>query len=131
MERTWITEDIISAYTELHRLGWAHSAEAWQGGVLGGGCYGIRIGKVYIGESMCSLVPNASKAALLSLARIMFDDDLALVDCQVPTEHLESLGGAALSRGDYLWLLKQNIKEHFGPDRDEADRRGNWALRYK
>jgi leucyl/phenylalanyl-tRNA--protein transferase len=136
---TWISGDIIEGYTALHRLGWVHSAESWQDGRLAGGCYGIRLGRVYIGESMCSLVPNASKAALLSLAKIMFADDLAFIDCQVPTEHLLSLGGSIISRAEYLGLLKENLKDHFsgppGKDRcteaaNRADRRGNWGLLY-
>ena len=66
---TWISDDIIEAYTELHRLGWAHSAEAWQGGELAGGCYGILMDNVFFGESMFSKKANASKAAFLSLAK--------------------------------------------------------------
>ncbi|MDR1429621.1 MAG: leucyl/phenylalanyl-tRNA--protein transferase [Spirochaetaceae bacterium] len=125
---TWITQDVIESYTALHKLGWAHSAECWQGGRLSGGCYGIRLGNVFAGESMCSLVPNASKAALLTLARLMFDDGLAFIDCQVPTKHLQSLGAGAVSRGDYLLLLKTHLEGR--RDSGEDDRRGNWGLRY-
>ncbi|MDR1212161.1 MAG: leucyl/phenylalanyl-tRNA--protein transferase [Spirochaetaceae bacterium] len=136
---TWITQDIVDGYTALHRLGWAHSAECRREGRLAGGCYGIRLGKVFFGESMCSFVPNASKAALLTLARIMFDDGLAFIDCQVPTEHLLSLGAGVISRGDYLYLLKKNLEEHFcrvnpgGGSLEEsgrAGRRGNWGVLY-
>ena len=108
---TWIDNDIIQAYTELHRLGWAHSAEARCGDVLAGGCYGIRLGKVFFGESMFSLVPNASKAAFLSLARILFDDGVALIDCQVPNPHLFSLGAEEISRKDFLELLGKNLAD--------------------
>jgi leucyl/phenylalanyl-tRNA--protein transferase len=106
---TWITADIIAAYTAMHRLGWALSAEAYRGGELVGGCYGIRLGKVFFGESMFSLQPNASKAAFLSLAQLLFADGVTFIDCQVPTDHLCSLGGTALSRRDFLRLLKENL----------------------
>jgi leucyl/phenylalanyl-tRNA---protein transferase len=103
---TWITADIIEAYAELHRLGWAHSAEAWQDGQLVGGCYGVLMGKAFFGESMFSRKSNASKAAFLSLAEKLFKNGLAFVDCQVPTPHLTSLGGEKMSRKDFLELLK-------------------------
>ncbi|MDR0502189.1 MAG: leucyl/phenylalanyl-tRNA--protein transferase [Treponema sp.] len=103
---TWISDDIIEAYTELYRLGWAHCAEAWQDGVLAGGCYGILMGRVFMGESMFSKRSNASKAALLNLAEKLFKDGLAFIDCQVPTNHLLSLGGESISRKDFLKLLK-------------------------
>jgi len=70
---TWITSDIIEAYTELHRLGWVHSAEAYLAGELAGGCYGVLIGKIFFGESMFSLKPNASKAAFITFARMLFE----------------------------------------------------------
>ncbi|MDR2596305.1 MAG: leucyl/phenylalanyl-tRNA--protein transferase [Treponema sp.] len=103
---TWITADIIEAYTELHRLSWAHSAEAWQDGQLAGGCYGVLMGKAFFGESMFSRRSNASKAAFLSLAEKLFNNGLAFIDCQVPTPHLTSLGGEEMSRKDFLELLK-------------------------
>jgi len=103
---TWITADIIEAYAELHRLGWAHSAETWQDGQLVGGCYGVLMGKAFFGESMFSRKSNASKAAFLSLAEKLFKNGLAFVDCQVPTPHLASLGGEEMSRKDFLELLK-------------------------
>ncbi|MCL2722529.1 MAG: leucyl/phenylalanyl-tRNA--protein transferase [Treponema sp.] len=103
---TWITEDIINAYCELHRLGWAHSAEAWCDGELAGGCYGILLGRVFCGESMFAKKPNASKAAFLSFAKLLFDHTVAFIDCQVPTAHLLSLGGEEMARDDFLELLK-------------------------
>lgn len=115
VSRTWITNDIIEAYTELHRLGFAHSAEAWsvsetdqQDRELAGGCYGLLMGKVFIGESMFAKKSNASKAAFLTLAEIFFENGLAFIDCQTPSRHLESLGGEEMSRENYLSLLKLN-----------------------
>jgi len=107
---TWITDDIIAAYTELHRLGWAHSAEAWHEGALAGGCYGIQIGNAFFGESMFALKPNASKAAFLTLARRLFDDGVRFIDCQQHTAHLESLGGEDISRREFLKLLRETLK---------------------
>jgi leucyl/phenylalanyl-tRNA--protein transferase len=106
---TWISADIIEAYTELHRLGWAHSAEAWLGGELAGGCYGIRLGSVFFGESMFARKDNASKAAFLTLAKNLFEDGVAFIDCQIPTEHLRSLGGEELGRNAFLKLLRENL----------------------
>ena len=104
---TWITGDIIDGYTELHRLGFAHSAESRQAGVLVGGCYGILLGKLFCGESMFAKVPNASKAAFLTLAQyLFFEKGISFIDCQVPTDHLRSLGGVELSRAEFLRLLR-------------------------
>jgi len=103
---TWISDDIIKAYTELHRLGWTHSAEAWQDGELVGGCYGMLMGRCFIGESMFSKKNNASKAAFLSLAVLLFEHSVEFIDCQVPTKHLMSLGGEIMARSDFLELLK-------------------------
>jgi leucyl/phenylalanyl-tRNA--protein transferase len=107
---TWISADIIAAYTELHHLGWAISAEAYLGGELSGGCYGIRMGRAFFGESMFARTPNASKAAFLSLAQKLFADGVTFIDCQIPTPHLKSLGGREMSREDFLKLL-QGIHE--------------------
>ncbi|MDR2607938.1 MAG: leucyl/phenylalanyl-tRNA--protein transferase [Treponema sp.] len=119
---TWITKDIIEGYTELHRLGYAHSAEARLDGELAGGCYGIRLGRCFFGESMFSGRPNSSKAAFISLARRLFEDDIAFIDCQVHTDHLESLGGVEISRTSYLKLLYKNL----GMREEHWDRRGSW-----
>jgi leucyl/phenylalanyl-tRNA--protein transferase len=129
---TWITGAIIDAYRELHRLGWAHSAESYLDGRLAGGCYGVRLGRVFIGESMFAREPNASKAAFLRLAQILFADGLAFIDCQVHTDHLESLGGEEIGRRDYLQLLNHALSEREQRPElsDTLDRRGNWGDRY-
>jgi len=103
---TWITGDIIKAYTELHKLGWAHSAEAWQDGELAGGCYGIILGRAFCGESMFANKANASKAAFISFAQYLFEHNTAFIDCQVPNKHLISLGGEEMSRRNFLELLE-------------------------
>jgi len=104
---TWITTDIIDAYMELYRLGWAHSAEAWQDGELAGGCYGVLMRRVFCGESMFALKPNASKAAFLNMAKTMFEHGVAFIDCQVPNPYLMSLGGEEMPRDIFLELLKK------------------------
>jgi len=105
---TWITDDIIEGYTELHRLGFAHSAEAWRDGELAGGCYGVLLGRAFFGESMFAKESNASKAAFLSLAQKLFEQGLLFIDCQTPTRHLGSLGGEEIPREDFLHLLKKS-----------------------
>ncbi|MCL1813144.1 MAG: leucyl/phenylalanyl-tRNA--protein transferase [Treponema sp.] len=108
---TWITDDIIAAYAELHRLGYAVSAESRLNGNLVGGCYGLLLGKVFCGESMFSKIPNASKAAFLSLAQYLFSElEVQFIDCQVPTDHLRSFGGEELSREKFLCLLKKTYR---------------------
>jgi len=111
---TWITQDIIAAYCELHSLGWALSAEAWLNGELVGGCYGLLIGKAFFGESMFARESNASKAAFLTLAKELFDDGLAFIDCQTPSDHLKSLGGEEIARADFLQLLKDHKVLRYG-----------------
>ncbi|MBE7176193.1 MAG: leucyl/phenylalanyl-tRNA--protein transferase [Mucilaginibacter polytrichastri] len=96
---TWITEGMKAAYKKLHRKGLAHSYEVWQNGVLSGGFYGVKTGDIFCGESMFSRVPNASKAALIELCR---NESYPLIDCQVHTDHLESMGARFISRTAYL-----------------------------
>lgn len=103
---TWITTDMIKAYEGLHEEGWAHSIEVWQFGKLVGGLYGLVIGKAFFGESMFSLTSNASKLALLYLADRLKASDLELLDCQVVSSHLLSLGARILPRNDFLHSLK-------------------------
>jgi leucyl/phenylalanyl-tRNA--protein transferase len=130
---TWITSGVIAAYTELHRLGWAHSAEAWTEDGLAGGCYGIRLGDVFFGESMFTRRSNASKAAFLTLAETLIDDGVRLIDCQVHTDHLESLGGEEMRRAAFLRFLRETfaVRRSRTSAADKADRRGNWGKLYK
>ena len=99
---TWITDEVEGAYNRLHELGHAHSAEVWQDDRLVGGLYGIRMGKVFFGESMFSLVSNASKYAFISYTQQLIQEGVALIDCQVYTSHLESLGAVMIDRGEFI-----------------------------
>lgn len=108
---TWISGDIVEGYTELHRLGYVHSAESWKDGRLAGGCYGVLLGVVFCGESMFAKAPNASKAAFLTLARRLFERGAAFIDCQTPTDHLRSLGGKEISRREFLGLLRAVLEK--------------------
>ncbi|HET6981231.1 MAG TPA: leucyl/phenylalanyl-tRNA--protein transferase [Myxococcaceae bacterium] len=102
---TWITPEMHAAYVELHRLGHAHSVEAWKDGALVGGLYGVALGRVFFGESMFARVPDASKAAFATIARALFDAGCLLIDCQVETEHLARFGAADIPRRRFLHLL--------------------------
>ncbi|MEY3437194.1 MAG: leucyl/phenylalanyl-tRNA--protein transferase [Sphingobacteriales bacterium] len=102
---TWITKDMIKAYNTLHQQGYAESAEAWLNGQLVGGLYGIRVGKVFCGESMFSYASNASKFAFITLVGELIKEGIELIDCQIHTEHLESLGAYMIPRSDYLSYL--------------------------
>lgn len=102
----WLGSDMIKAYTKLHHLGYAMSVEVWeQQGKLVGGLYGIAIRNAFFGESMFSLVPNASKLALIHLAQTMASHNGILIDCQFETPHLRSMGGKHISYDEYMQLL--------------------------
>jgi len=103
---TWITPEMKSAYCELRDLGVAHSIEVWSGETLVGGLYGVRSGAVFSGESMFSRESNASKAALAWLATVAPERAIRLIDCQMPTAHLRSLGSRPLPRAMFLEWLK-------------------------
>jgi leucyl/phenylalanyl-tRNA---protein transferase len=104
---TWITPDMRRAYCLLHARGVAHSLEVRCEGVLVGGLYGLRIGRVFCGESMFSRVADASKVALEALVSQCLADGTALIDCQVPSAHLRSLGSRPIARAQFLALLAQ------------------------
>jgi leucyl/phenylalanyl-tRNA--protein transferase len=104
---TWINSDIVEAYVQLHEKGFALSAETWFEGKLVGGLYGVIIGKVFYGESMFSVMPNASKFAFIQLVQKLKKEGLQLIDCQIKSEHLMSLGAELLSRKTFNDLLSQ------------------------
>ncbi|QIY84707.1 leucyl/phenylalanyl-tRNA--protein transferase [Chryseobacterium sp. NEB161] len=105
---TWINEDLVQSFVMLHKHGKAKSFEVWQNGELAGGFYGILVGNVFCGESMFSKVPNASKAALIHFTRL-YQNDWEIIDCQIYSAHLESLGAKMIPKNDYLNILnKQN-----------------------
>ncbi len=107
---TWITDDVENAYNMLHLKGIAQSAEAWENGELVGGLYGILMDKIFFGESMFSKVSNASKFAFITLVQELQSEGVVLIDCQVYTEHLASLGAKMIPRTIFLELLEKNIK---------------------
>jgi leucyl/phenylalanyl-tRNA--protein transferase len=100
---TWITNEMENAYINLHKLGIAKSVEVWQNNELVGGLYGLEINKIFCGESMFSKVSNASKAALISLCK---ENNYSIIDCQVRTEHLISMGAEMIAQKTYLEILK-------------------------
>ena len=106
---TWITADMINAYCELHRQGFAMSAETWHNNVLIGGCYGIKIGNMFYGESMFHQVKDASKIAFVHLVRKLHAESIDLIDCQMKTEHLASLGAREISRVEFVNNLARLI----------------------
>jgi leucyl/phenylalanyl-tRNA--protein transferase len=110
-EPTWIVGDMIDAYCRLHESGFAHSVEAWRDGELVGGLYGVSLGKCFFGESMFTAVSNASKVAFASLVDFLMSQAFHMIDCQVTTRHLISLGAREISRERFLTLLQASLKE--------------------
>jgi leucyl/phenylalanyl-tRNA--protein transferase len=108
---TWVSDEFLEAYCELHRLGYAHSVEVWHDGRLAGGLYGISLGKCFFGESMFTWVTNASKTALITLAQRLREKDFWLIDCQMPTEHLVSMGARGIPRRVFLEYMRRNESE--------------------
>lgn len=119
-EGTWIVPEMIDAYCELHRSGFAHSVEAWQGGHLAGGLYGISLGNCFFGESMFARVSNASKVALAALVAYLRAEAFGLIDCQVTTGHLQRMGAREIPRSLYLEELKVHLQA--------SNREGKWQL---
>lgn len=109
-EGTWISTEMVAAYTKLHELGYAHSVETWRDGDLVGGLYGVALGRVFFGESMFSIATDASKVALHALVSRLRRHGYGLIDCQMETAHLASLGGRTLPRRDFVAELKRLIK---------------------
>jgi leucyl/phenylalanyl-tRNA---protein transferase len=115
---TWITDEMIDAYCALHQSGFAHSVEAWHGGQLAGGIYGISVGRAFFGESMFARVTNASKVAFATLAQRLADWQFTLIDCQITNPHLQRLGAYEISRADFLRRLAEALQA--------PTRRGKW-----
>ncbi|MDF3863530.1 leucyl/phenylalanyl-tRNA--protein transferase [Pseudomonas denitrificans (nom. rej.)] len=108
---TWITTPMQEAYCELHRLGIAHSAEAWRGSELVGGLYGLAIGRLFFGESMFSHADNASKVAFVTLVQRLQAAGFVMIDCQMPTQHLHSFGARPISRREFASYLRRHLDE--------------------
>lgn len=116
---TWINSDMISAYIALNKLGVAHSVEVWQGSRLVGGAYGVAIGAVFCGESMFSKESNASKVALVHLTQYLSGLGFQLIDCQLASSHLLTMGAKSLKRPKFLQILQKlrNINTDFSPSK--------------
>ncbi|QTN37717.1 leucyl/phenylalanyl-tRNA--protein transferase [Cryomorphaceae bacterium] len=117
---TWITPEIISGYSELHRQGFAHSVEVWSDDTLVGGLYGVSLGRAFFGESMFSRQSNASKYGFISLVQALADRGFSLIDCQVHTEHLASLGAKEIDRDVFL--------EEIAVAQETETMRGSWTF---
>ena len=113
-EGTWITKEMHRAYCELHDMGFAHSVEVYKGNRFIGGLYGVAMGRAFFGESMVSLEPNGSKIALKALSDILSSKGYYFIDCQVPTDHLQSLGAKLIDRDIFLDQLEDALG--FGGD---------------
>jgi leucyl/phenylalanyl-tRNA--protein transferase len=108
---TWITPEVFEAYCALARLGVAHSVETWEGDALVGGFYGVAIGRMFFGESMFARRSDASKIALLHGVRQLHRWGFPLIDCQMSTSHLASLGAQTISRAEFLMIVRRSVKE--------------------
>jgi leucyl/phenylalanyl-tRNA--protein transferase len=117
---TWILPQMIDAYVDLHREGYAHSVECWEGDELAGGLYGVSIGACFFGESMFHRGVDASKVAFAALVECCRAWNFRLIDGQLPNPHLEQLGGVTLPRAEFLALLRDAVKE--------PTRRGTWVI---
>ncbi|MBE9502662.1 MAG: leucyl/phenylalanyl-tRNA--protein transferase [Proteobacteria bacterium] len=106
-EGTWITDDMRSAYCHLHEMGYAHSVESWHNGILVGGLYGVSLGRCFFGESMFSLMTDASKVAFVSLGKELAKRDFELIDCQMPSDHLISFGARGIGRDLFIKGLEK------------------------
>ncbi|MCX8033841.1 MAG: leucyl/phenylalanyl-tRNA--protein transferase [Thermodesulfovibrio sp.] len=110
---TWITDEMREAYIKLHSLGFAHSVEVWKDDKLVGGLYGVSIGKAFFGESMFSLVSNASKVALACLVEFLIKNSFYFIDCQITNEHLSRMGAIEVPRNVFLKILNEATSKNF------------------
>lgn len=120
-KETWIMEEMINAYVDLHKNGYAHSVEVWKDGELAGGLYGISLGGSFFGESMFSKVSDASKTALAALKDHLVELDFDLIDCQVKSDHLISMGAVEIPRSRFLKIIGQSLRR--------SDLRGKWRFK--
>lgn len=111
-EGTWLVDEMIDSYIELNAQGYAHSIEAWRGDKLVGGLYGVSLGGSFFGESMFSFENDASKIALVSLARYLQQQNFDLIDCQVTTDHLLHMGACEISRNSFLDIITESVKRN-------------------
>jgi leucyl/phenylalanyl-tRNA--protein transferase len=118
---TWITPEMIEAYCVMHERGYAHSVESWRDGELVGGLYGVALGNAFFGESMFSRQADASKVAFVHLVRQLAARGYALIDCQMSTQHLFSLGAEEIRRRDFMAHLEQALQQPDHPDRWRFD----------
>jgi leucyl/phenylalanyl-tRNA--protein transferase len=123
---TWITDAMVDAYSALAALGYAHSVEAWADGVLAGGLYGVAIGRMFFGESMFARRTDASKVALVHLVRQLQRWDFRLMDCQMSTDHLASLGAREIPREDFVeevsrLVRREPVRGPWTPDEDVVE----------
>jgi len=119
---TWITPEMLIAYRNLHARGWAHSIEIWSGDTLAGGLYGLAIGTTFFGESTFSGKTNASKAAMIALCAVLGDNAFALLDCQVESPHLMSLGAELMPRRQFVRILRGTSEKQQQFDRWPGER---------
>lgn len=117
---TWITDNMISAYRSLHKSGFAHSVEAWHHGQLAGGLYGVSLGRCFFGESMFTIVDNASKVAFVYLVEFLKSMSIDLIDCQVTTDHMIQFGAREIDRSCFLNELRHSL--------NSPTKRGKWNL---
>jgi len=116
---TWITDDMIEAYGELHKRGYAHSVETYRDGTLVGGLYGVSFGGAFFGESMFYDMSNASKVALYYLVQRLKRWDFDFIDSQVPNDHMKSMGGREIDRGSFLNMLDKSL--------EKETKKGSWC----
>lgn len=122
-EETWLIDDMISAYTRLYEMGYAHSIETWENGELVGGLYGVSLGGIFFGESMFTRVSNASKIALVALCGYLREKTFDLIDCQVATSHLKRLGAREIPRKYFLKQLETSM--------NRPTAKGKWSVHLK
>lgn len=130
-EDTWITTEMQESYTTLHRLGFAHSVECWEGELLVGGLYGIALGKVFFGESMFSRIKCGSQFALIALVKYLQNKNFQLIDCQMTTDHLLRFGAREISGQEFRTYLKKYITNFKPYDnwKNESDKNDMYSLR--